>query len=41
MAEKGKNNMGRETFRNKITSDEITEKINPENKKLVEKFFKT
>ena len=30
----------RETFKNKITSDEITEKFNPENQKLVNKYLK-
>ena len=31
---------GRETFRKVITSDELTEQINPKNKKLVERFLK-
>ena len=29
----------RETFKNKITSDEITAKFNPENQKLVNKYL--
>lgn len=32
--------MGRQTFRRIITSDEIIEKINPKNKRLVERFLK-
>lgn len=32
--------MGRATYRNKITSDELIEKINPKNKKLVDRFIK-
>jgi len=32
--------MGRKTFRNKITSDELTEKINPKNIEMMKKFLK-
>lgn len=32
--------MGRQTFRHVITSPELWEKVNPENKKLMEKFLK-
>lgn len=32
--------MARETFRNKITTDELIAQINPKNKKLVERFLK-
>lgn len=32
--------MGRKTFRNKITSPELTKQINPENMKLMQKFLK-
>lgn len=32
--------MGRKTYRNQITSPELIEKINPENKKLVDRFLK-
>lgn len=31
----------RETYRNKITSDEIIAKFNPKNQRLVDKYLKT
>ena len=37
---KGEMNMGRETFKKVITSDELISQINPKNIKMVERFLK-